>query len=84
MAGELEGYGWMGHMVACSDDGGGDGEGSRARTHRRVRSGRTMRHVKDGAVPTRTELSVLCGGLIVRMDRNSFMFFLFSGGCLGR
>jgi len=32
MAGELEGYGWMGHMVACSDDGGGDGEAVRART----------------------------------------------------
>jgi len=62
-------------MVACSDDGGGDGEGSRTRTHRRVRSGRTMRHVKDGAVPTRTELSVPCGGLS-RMVGNSFMFSL--------
>ena len=25
-------YGWLGHMVACSDDGGGDGEAVRART----------------------------------------------------
>ena len=35
-----------------------------------------MRHVEDGIVLTRTEFSVFCKGLIVRMVRNSFMFSL--------
>jgi len=55
----------MGYMVAYNDDGGGDGgEGSRTRTYWRVRLGRIIRYVEDGVVPTRTELSVLCRGLL--------------------
>ena len=36
----------------------------------------TIRYVEDGIIPTRTELSVLYKGLIVKIDKNSFMFFL--------